>query len=126
VCSSDLKIDPTKKNSIKFFHYETNIKDALLIIETSEIVIATRFHAMILGVLYRKKVFAILYSDKMRTVIEENKMKIGYCDIKQMDTLQPEKLFQYATKANIALETIQTNAEKQFSVLDTYIKEKLS
>ena len=120
------KIDPTKKNSIKFFHYETNIKDALSIIETAEIVIATRFHAMILGVLYRKKVFAILYSDKMRTVIEENKMKIGYCDIQNIGTLQPEKLFQYATKANIALETIQTNAEKQFSILDTYIKEKPS
>lgn len=120
------KIDSTKEDSIKIFHYETNIKEALQIIETAETVIATRFHAMILGVMYRKKVFAVLYSNKMRTIIEENELNIGHCDIQKINRLQPENILQHATKANIALETIQDDAEKQFSILDVYIKENLS
>ena len=62
------------KNVEKYF-YSGNIEEALNIINKSEYVIATRFHAMILALVMKKACFPIIYSEKMLTVLNDIKFE---------------------------------------------------
>lgn len=53
-------------------------------IAESEYVVATRFHAMILGLGAKKKVLPLIYNLKLRTVLEDLSFQGAYYDITQL------------------------------------------
>jgi len=57
--------------SVKSFSYYDDFYDTVNEIETSEYVIATRFHAMVLGYIAGKKVLPLCYSEKTSNVITD-------------------------------------------------------
>lgn len=62
----------------------TNMDQILGLIAESEYVIATRFHAMILGLSAGKKVLPVIYNLKLCTVLEDLSFQGAYCDIRQL------------------------------------------
>ncbi len=62
----------------------TNLDQIVGLIAESEYVIATRFHAMILGLAAGKKVLPVIYNLKLRTVLEDLSFQGAYCDIRQL------------------------------------------
>ena len=62
----------------------TNLDHILELVAESEYVVATRFHAMILGLSAGKKVLPVIYNQKLRTVLEDLSFQGAYCDITQL------------------------------------------
>lgn len=64
------------------------------------LIVATRFHAMILGWLYGKRVIPIVYSSKMLHVIEDLNESIDYVTTEELEQ-QPEKLCQIMQEGRV-------------------------
>lgn len=108
-------------HKLRKHYYKGNIQNTLDIIARSRFVIATRFHAMILGWLYGKPVFPIIYSEKMEHVINDIGFKGSYTDFDQLDELDPAQVFS-DIKTNFMDITAQIkSSKKHFNKLDTYL-----
>lgn len=97
--------------------YRGDINEILNLISCSEVVVATRFHAMILGWCMKKKVLPIIYSPKMEHVIEEINFggPIAHIGGKQV---VDEILEQLEQSDIFDVSEICVEAEKQFYKLD--------
>ena len=61
-----------------------NLDQILKLIAESEYIVATRFHAMVLGLSAKKKVLPLIYNLKLRTVLEDLSFQGAYYDIKHL------------------------------------------
>ena len=97
--------------------YQGDIDKIVNLLSRSEVVVATRFHAMILGWCMKKKVLPIIYSPKMEHVIEE----INYCGpvVHIGNKEDVEKILEGLEQHNVFdVSEICAKAEKQFYRLD--------
>lgn len=62
----------------------TNMEQILELIAESEYMVATRFHAMILGLGAGKKVLPLIYHIKLRNALEDLSFRSPYYDIRQL------------------------------------------
>ena len=62
----------------------TNMEQILALIAESEYMVATRFHAMVLGLGAGKKVLPLIYHIKLRNVLEDLSFRSPYYDIRQL------------------------------------------
>lgn len=108
-------------NLVSKYYYDGNIDEAINEIAESEYIIASRFHAMILGFIFNKKVLPLIYSKKMTNVIEDLKFNGIYYEINNIKNLNIEKDIRKIKKPNFDLEITKKEAEKHFEVLDKYI-----
>ncbi|NJJ41643.1 polysaccharide pyruvyl transferase family protein [Paenibacillus apii] len=113
---------PSKyREAVKVYYYNTNIEEAIQIFSNSSFVIATRFHSMILGWLSQIPVFPIIYSNKMTNVISDAKFKGFYTDFKNLEIVQPEKVFALIKTNPVDVSFLAKEASKQFKKLDEYL-----
>lgn len=78
-------LPPRVKESTSIEAYcGANLDHILSLIAQSEYVVATRFHAMILGLAAGKKVLPLIYNLKLRTVIQDLDFQGAYYDITQL------------------------------------------
>lgn len=118
---NDIYLNCINKSNINIINYNGNIDEALNILSTSEYIIATRFHAMILGFLFNKKVLPIIYSEKTKNVLEDCNYKGTIIDIKKIDSNTTEnEIKQIGRISNIDM--IRDKSEEQFKILDQYLK----
>lgn len=77
---------PSKyKVHVRLFNHE-NIDDSLFLLSQAELIIATRFHAMILGWLFKKPTFVISYSSKTTNVINDIFSEQRFIEIEDIST----------------------------------------
>jgi colanic acid/amylovoran biosynthesis protein len=108
-------------NNVSEYGYQLNIDEALDVIADSSFIVATRFHAMILGWVYNKPVFPIAYSNKMINVMEDVGFKGSYVDFNGLDSLEPEEVFRSMETNLVDISQQIKNSEKQFQKLDDYL-----
>ena len=78
-------LQPEVRKHVSVVRYcGTNIEQILHLIAASEYVVATRFHAMILGLVAGKKVLPVIYHVKLRNVLKDLSFQGRYCDIWQL------------------------------------------
>ena len=65
---------------------------ALRLIRDAESVVATRYHAMVLALLFGKDVCTICYSEKVRHVLEDIDPDAVYVSLDEMGQMMPEQL----------------------------------
>lgn len=92
-------------------------------------VVASRFHAMILGWLFEKNVFPIVYDDKMLHVIKDIEKRIGidikHTSIKNLDVNYIEYVLQHITdnfEWSEELRGIISDSNRHFELLDRLLK----
>ena len=100
------KCDAELNKNISTYYYDGNLDEALNIIGDCEIVVATRFHASILGLVLGKSIIPIAYSNKTINVLKDMNYEgiiITKDNIKEFDVnkLSDEDI-QY--KHNVSLE----------------------
>ncbi|QNU20462.1 polysaccharide pyruvyl transferase family protein [Geobacillus thermoleovorans] len=103
------------------YSYQLNIDKALDVIAGSSFVVATRFHAMILGWVYNKPVFPIAYSNKMINVMKDVGFKGSYVDFNDLNSLEPEEVFRSMESNFVDISQQIKSSEKQFQKLDEYL-----
>ncbi|HWJ77148.1 MAG TPA: polysaccharide pyruvyl transferase family protein [Niallia sp.] len=120
-----MQLIPNKyKSNVKKHYYFMNIEQTVNLISTSKYVIASRFHAMILGWVYNKPVFPIVYSEKMTNVMEDVGFQGYFIDFKNLQLITPERVLN-GLKGNLLDVSNQVkNAEKHFEILDKLLVNK--
>ena len=112
-----------QKNISKYF-YRGDLKEALEVIENSSAVVATRFHAMILGFAFGKKVLPISYSNKMVNVLNDIDFKGKYATFSNFKNLNMEVLNENPRLSEEQLESLAIDGELHFKELDKFLNEK--
>ena len=84
---------------------------------SAEIIIGTRFHSIVLGVILQKEIIPISYSNKTNNFL----IDIGFDDIINDIRCMDEILISGRVDINI-IKRLQESAEKQFIMLDEYLK----
>lgn len=109
-----------KKEYISVKHYTgNNVEEMLNTIKKSKGIIATRFHAMILGLLYEKPVLPIIYDIKMKNVLDDLDFKGSYVDINNIDRLDIDLVNETMKKnSDIDIDKVRNLAKNQFYFLD--------
>lgn len=78
-------LSPEVRKSTSVANYcGTNLEEIVRLVAQSEYVVATRFHAMILGLRAKKKVLPLIYHPKMRHVLEDLDFQGAYFDIEEL------------------------------------------
>lgn len=112
------KILPEKiEKNIDTYLYRGNIEEALEIINNSEIVIATRFHAMILGFIYEKKVLPICYSKKMVNVLNDLNFSGRYLTFDKLENFDINEIAENNKLEREVLKKIVKMSEEHFKKL---------
>lgn len=109
------------KEKVETYFYRGNIKEALEKISESQVVIGSRFHAMILGLLFNKKILPINYSDKLNHVFEDYKIKSKIINIKDLETEDLEKTLDENLAITEDIQELRKNSQKQFEKIDKFV-----
>lgn len=115
--------DNCLKENIYIHKYTGNIDFFLMLFKQCDYIIASRFHSMILGLLYNKPIFPICYSAKMVHYLQDLsfKGKVAYPELLETLTVN-DLLFNY--KNNIICDCIdhKSQAYLQFESLNIYLQ----
>ncbi|QGH36256.1 hypothetical protein GI584_20400 [Gracilibacillus salitolerans] len=111
------------KIKVKKHYYKYNIKEALQTIANSKFVVATRFHAMILGWVFNKPVFPIVYSQKMTNVMKDVGFDGLYTDFNQLENLDVADVYKGMQLNLIDVSKQAKKSEQHFMQLDKYLLE---
>lgn len=111
-------------HSIEIYHYEDNIHEALSLIAAAKAIVATRFHAMIIGWVMKKPVYPIIYSEKMINVIQESHFQGQYIDLRKAFNEDEIHLHDILQQPSFSVAPFVKESEKHFSVLDRYLHDE--
>ncbi len=107
--------------------YEGDLDRILELFARAEYVITSRFHGMILGWLARIPVFPISYNNKTRQVIEDYGFEGQHCSVSRFSELDFSVIHENFAKGYVFdIDRISLEAQKQFAVLDHFLKESES
>ncbi|MEI3607586.1 polysaccharide pyruvyl transferase family protein [Pseudogracilibacillus sp. SE30717A] len=108
-------------HQIQTYQYTTHLPSAIELISESSAIIATRFHAMILGLVFHKPVFPIIYSEKMKTVLEDIEFPNLYSTVQNIDCVSPSQVTETFHQEPIDIHNFIQSADKQFDMLDQFL-----
>ncbi|XJS10986.1 polysaccharide pyruvyl transferase family protein [Aerococcaceae bacterium WGS1372] len=101
------------------FAYKDNIEAALEIIAKAQGIVASRFHALILGWVFNCHVYPLNYSPKMTRVIEDMKFEGDYTEIQDIASLDVQLVVdQLLESSSIDIDHYARKAEEHFMQLD--------
>lgn len=107
-----------KKLVEKAYYCGENQQDILKKLASSEIIVATRFHAVVLGLISQCKVLPVLYSDKTKNILKDLKISENIADIRKLDINDIYKTIQLN---EIEIRELGQKSKKHFEKLDEYI-----
>ncbi|MBR4618654.1 MAG: polysaccharide pyruvyl transferase family protein [Bacilli bacterium] len=109
------------KNNIETYFYDGNIDEALNKIGDSSIIVGTRFHANIIGLVFGKKVIPISYSDKTLNVLNDINYGNPIIDINNIDSFDISDLDLKYKNSNLDIYQIKQQSLKHFCNLDNLL-----
>lgn len=98
--------------------YEDDISEFLFSFQEMDIMICSRFHSMILGLVFQQKIFPIVYGEKMKHVLEDVGYKNEFIPIEDSSFLTYERVINNASKSVTDVAYIKDMAREQFRELD--------
>ncbi|MCQ9627000.1 polysaccharide pyruvyl transferase family protein [Cetobacterium somerae] len=108
---------------ISKYFYRGDMNEALEILNKADSIVATRFHAMILGFVLKKPVFPIAYSKKMTNVLEDLEFKQNYASLENLQGLNFEKFKENEALSPNTLIRAAQDGERHFLKLDDFLSE---
>ena len=97
--------------------YNGNIPEALNFINNSDVMVASRFHAAILGLLLNKKTIPISYSNKTTNVLKDIKFNSNIIELRDINKFNLDQI-QKNLKSDLNFEHLTTEANGHFMKLD--------
>lgn len=106
------------------YYYNGNINEALNIIGSSAIVVGSRFHANILGLIMDKTVIPIAYSDKTLNMLNDISFKGKFFDVRNIDENMIDSIDQDDLNYKLDVSFFKKDAERHFEELDKILKKR--
>ena len=116
------RVSDEYKNKINIIKYNGNIQEFLRKFGLMEYMICTRFHAMILSVVFKQKFYVISYSDKINNVIDDLNLCKNYLELKDISPNVIIDKSKFSEIKDTDLDNIVKMSEKQFEKLDEYME----
>ena len=110
-----------EREPIELVQYTGNMDSFLNEFRKCTVIIATRFHAMILGWKYRKRVLPIIYSEKMLHVIQDLKFNGVYWNVLSGDTAPINSLDEIKALDEELLASLVEKSDEHFRGLDKFL-----
>lgn len=117
------QLDSKTAEKVQDHRYSGNIEETLKRLSTMETMIATRFHAMILGVVLNQKVFSITYGDKTRHVLADFPHTIPSATVEEIPGIKFSEIITSLKGQPFDWTEIKEKAEQQFAALDQWVGE---
>ncbi len=115
-------LNQADKTKVVRYYYQGDTEELLEQFRKAHFVVATRFHAMILAMRFKKQLYTISYELKMDNILEETN-SIAHCQIADVGNISPEQIF--ALGAHIVnVDFYIENAARQFSQLDGFLMDE--
>ena len=108
--------------NISAYFYKGDLKEAIEYISTSECVIGSRFHSIVLGMVFGKKTLPIAYSDKTKNMLEDIGCSSRSFDIKEIRKMDVSKIDSYFVKLD-DVSRLSEESKKHFEKLDEFLEE---
>ena len=113
-----LNLDASK---IELMLYDGNIDDALNILGACDLIVGSRFHANILGIIMGKNIIPISYNEKTKNMLKDLDFKGLVIDMESLKNLNT-KLIKSNLNNKARLTSLRKQSEKHFSMLDDRLK----
>lgn len=111
------KLSPYEIGKVKTLFYKNDIDELLLAVAKSTVILATRFHSIVLGLSAGKKVIPICYNNKAENLLTD----LGFKDyIVKLSNIDKDNLRELSLNSN-DLQKLKNEAKKHFDALDKYI-----
>lgn len=107
----------------KMFYDGTNLKKMLQLLGESEYIIASRFHAVVLGIAAERPIFPFVYSDKTVRILRDIGFPGNYTDIRLKKKINFELVDKNRRmQVTFSADKIGQEAEQHFQKLDQILK----
>ena len=119
-----------EENIFSFCYPQISVKESLSLIKNSSLVIATRYHAMILGLLFQKQTLVISYNEKTEHVIKDISPSLSWIKLNELSEVVFEEnentngitiSSKINTISDLEKSKLVKSAERQFILLDTVL-----
>ena len=110
------------KDKVNKYYYDGNIKKALDELGTAKIIVGTRFHANIIGMIMKKTVIPIIYNDKTREMLNDINFKGKFIDIERIEEFNVNNITEKDLEYKIDIKKSKEEAERHFKELDKILK----
>lgn len=117
------KMSEKLKKTISSYMYTGDIEEALGVLSESEVIVASRFHAAVLGLVFGKKVLPIVYSDKTLNILRDLDFDGPIFDIREIGKFSGRKFDISSLRLNDVSKQKKL-AEKQFQELDKILEKR--
>lgn len=117
------KMSRKLQESVSSYVYTGDIDEALSVLSEAEIIVASRFHAAVLGLAFGKKVLPIVYSDKTLNILRDLDFDGPIFDIREIDKFSGRKFDIGSLRLNDVSKQKKL-AEKQFQELDKILEKR--
>ncbi|MFT3944480.1 MAG: polysaccharide pyruvyl transferase family protein [Ancrocorticia sp.] len=114
-------VSPSARGSVKTHLYRGDIDAALTLLRRTETVIATRFHAMVLGLSFGCRVRCVEYSDKTANALDDlglGELGLGVKEFVTATRVDRHGWATLPTGAQVDIEDLARRADQHFAVLD--------
>lgn len=116
--------DNELKNRIETYFYDGKIDEALNVMGDCQIVVGSRFHANILGLVFNKTIIPIAYSDKTINVLKDINFKGEILDVRNLEQFNPDFLTEENLNYKLDISFQRKDAELHFKELDKVLNRK--
>ncbi|MDY0404729.1 polysaccharide pyruvyl transferase family protein [Virgibacillus sp. 179-BFC.A HS] len=117
-------IPETYMSDISTYVHQSNPAETIRLLNQASIIIASRFHAMIVGWVLEKPVFPIIYSKKMTNVMDDIGFTGSSVDFEQLQALEPTTILKQMTDGAPDIGKQRQQAQNHFAMLDAFLQEE--
>lgn len=104
--------------NISTYFYSGNINEALTVLKKSSIIVGSRFHANVLGLVMGKTIVPIAYSDKTINTLNDIGFNGKIIDIRKLDYINIDELSDEDLSYKINIDKYAEEATKHFKKID--------
>lgn len=115
------QVHPKHSSQIKIINYENDLNLFLDEFKRCETIIGTRFHSIILAMLYQQSFYPLIYSEKISNLLRDVNISNEGCTIQKIENLDVEHVIATAKHNKLENEQVFLDANIQFEKLDQFI-----
>ncbi len=122
----EFAIEEIKKNlpenmKINIHRYNGNLQEYLSKYAQMEIMVAVRFHSLVLSLIFQQKICPLIYSNKVTNILTDLNYKGVASSIINLKNINLYDLIKLSKPLSIDLDEYRVNAQQQFAAFDKYI-----
>ncbi|MEI4828898.1 polysaccharide pyruvyl transferase family protein [Bacillus sp. FJAT-53711] len=118
-------LSPEILKNVSVYNYKGNLKEAINLIASFKLLVAARFHANIIALLLGIGVMPIIYSPKTTNMLKDINFDDTLVNMEELYLQYDENIINRAFNNKINLESISSDAKKQFKKLSEFLESSI-